>query len=226
MTYQPPYPGPQYPQGPAGPPVPPKKSKAPKALLIAVIGIVAFCGIGGIIANAGDKDSEPAKHTTAAAARPVVDPPAADTPAPQAPAPPPEAPPPAPGLNAPVRDGKFEFVVTDVQTGITVLGDNPYLQRTAQGAYTVVTMTVLNTSKVPYGFSPGNQDLYDTQDRKFGNDAAAAINLQADTSLYADINPGNTVTAKVVFDLPADSQPDRIVLHDSMFSGGATVSLR
>jgi hypothetical protein len=30
----------------------------------------------------------------------------------------------------------------------------------------------------------------------------------------------------VVFDLPADAIPDRIVLHDSMFSGGATVSLR
>lgn len=216
MTYQPPYPGLQYPQGPAGHPVPPKKSKAPKALLIAVIGIVAFCGIGGIIANAGDKDSEPSTHTTAAAAPAAGVP--ADAAAPEQPAP--------PGLDTPVRDGKFEFVVTDVQSGLTTLGDNPYLQRTAQGTYTVVTMTVLNTSKVPYGFSPGNQDLYDTQDRKFGNDAAAAINLQADTSLYADINPGNTVTAKVVFDLPADSQPDRIVLHDSMFSGGATVSLR
>lgn len=96
MTYPP---GPQYSQVPPPYAPPPKKSKAPKALLIAVIGIIAFCGIGGIIANAGgDKDSEPAKHTTATA-RPVVDPPAADTPAPQAPAPPPEAPPPAPGLN-------------------------------------------------------------------------------------------------------------------------------
>jgi hypothetical protein len=89
-----------------------------------------------------------------------------------------------------------------------------------------VSITVRNTSKAPHGFSPGDQYVFDTQNRRFGNDAVAAINLQPDTSLYADINPGNSVSAQVVFDLPADALPDHIVLHDSMFSGGATVSLR
>jgi len=73
--------------------------------------------------------------------------------------------------------------------------------------------------------------VYDAQNRKFSSDDSAGISLQADsgtpdTSIYADINPGNTVTAQVVFDLPADAVADHIVLHDSMFSGGATVSLR
>ncbi|WP_063065090.1 DUF4352 domain-containing protein [Nocardia violaceofusca] len=207
MTYQP---GP-HPQIPPQYVIQQKKSKLPKALLIVVVGIVLLCGVGGCIAGLGGKDSAGSKHSTTAGD---------SASAPEA------AKPPPPGINTPVRDGKFEFTVTDVQTGVKEVGDNPYLRRTAQGAYTIVTMTVLNTSKVPYGFSPGNQDLYDTQDRKFSNDTAAAINLQADTSMYANINPGNTITAKVVFDLPADSQPDRIVLHDSMFSGGATVSLR
>ncbi|OBA51928.1 hypothetical protein A5780_28350 [Nocardia sp. 852002-20019_SCH5090214] len=207
MTYQP---GPQLPPQYV---VQQKKSKMPKALLIVVVGIVLLCGVGGCIAGLSGKDSAGSRHSATTAAGNSA----------AAPAP---AKPPPPGINTPVRDGKFEFVVTDVQTGVKEVGDNPYLRRTAQGAYTIVTMTVLNTSKVPYGFSPGNQDLYDTQDRKFNNDTAAAINLQADTSMYANINPGNTITAKVVFDLPADSQPVRIVLHDSMFSGGATVSLR
>ncbi|NKY44284.1 DUF4352 domain-containing protein [Nocardia cerradoensis] len=207
MTYQP---GP-YPQVPPQYVVQQKKSKLPKALLIVVVGIVLLCGVGGCLAGISGKDSAGSQHGTTTAAGNAAGPAT-------------KAPP--PGINTPVRDGKFEFVVTDVQTGIKEVGDNPYLHRTAQGAYTIVTMTVLNTSKVPYGFSPGNQDLYDTQDRKFSNDTAAAINLEADTSMYANINPGNTITAKVVFDLPADSQPDRIVLHDSMFSGGATVSLR
>ena len=40
------------------------------------------------------------------------------------------------------------------------------------------------------------------------------------------INPGNTVTMPVVFDMPADAIPAEIELHDFMFSSGVTVSLR
>jgi hypothetical protein len=125
-----------------------------------------------------------------------------------------------------MNNSKFEFVVTDVQNGVAIIGDSPYLQKKAQGSYSIVSITVRNIGSVPQGFSPGNQYVYDAQNRRFSNDASAAINLQAYTSLYAEINPGNSVTAQVVFDLPADAVPDRIVLHDSMFSGGATVSLR
>lgn len=107
-----------------------------------------------------------------------------------------------------------------------MVGDNPYLQRKAQGAYTIVSITVKNTSNKPQGFSPSAQYLFDAQNRKFENDAAAAINLQPDTSLYAGVNPGNTVTAQVVFDLPPDAVPSHIVLHDSMFSGGTKVTLQ
>lgn len=228
MPFQPtpqPYPqgpvppsGPVPPPGPYGypaPPQPPKKSNALKILLIGLAVIIAVCGIGGALSGKGDKKAQPATPATVAAGAPEVTSSAA-------------APgkPPAPGLNTPVRDGKFEFAITEIQSGVKELGDNPYLRKTAQGAYTIVSITVRNTSNVPHGFSPGNQYVFDTKNRKFGNDAAAGMNLQADTSLYADINPGNSVTAQVVFDLPADSEPDRIVLHDSMFSGGATVSLR
>ncbi|MFR9751397.1 DUF4352 domain-containing protein [Nocardia sp. 004] len=216
MTHQP---GPPpYATGPVPPqhPVQPKKSKTPKILLLVVVAIVAFCGIGGLIAGAGGDDS-PATTDSAADAK-------ADSPT--APGPAAAENEPTPGLNTPVRDGKFEFVVTGVETGVAEIGDNPYLRKTAQGSYTIVSITVRNISDVPYGFSPGNQDLYDTEGRKFGNDSMAAISLQPDTSLYASINPGNTITAQMVFDLPAEAQPDYIELHDSMLSGGVTVSLR
>ncbi|WP_433666914.1 DUF4352 domain-containing protein [Nocardia sp. CA-136227] len=215
------YPGqfpPRYPTQP-----PPKKPNTLKIILLILAGIVILCGIGSALGGKSTKSAEsPATSTPGA---PVA--PAAGAPgnAPAAPAPTTEKPP-APGLNTPVRDGKFEFTVTEIQTGIKTVGDNPYLRKTAQGSYTIVSLTVRNIGKVPYGFSPSNQDVYDAQNRKFSNDAAAAINLQSDTSLYAEINPGNSITAQVVYDLPADSTPDHIVLHDSMFSGGATVSLR
>ncbi|MFE2997336.1 DUF4352 domain-containing protein [Nocardia sp. NPDC059246] len=233
MTYQPPPPPypqgnvpPQYPQGQFPPqypvPIPPKKSNALKIILLVLAGIVVLCGVGSALGSKSTKTAQPL--ATSATASPT---PAGNAPAPAAGAPAPTTEkPPAPGLNAPVRDGKFEFVVTDIQTGIKQVGTNPYLRKTAQGSYTIISLTVRNIGKVPYGFSPSDQDVYDAQNRKFSNDAAAAMNLQSDTSLYANLNPGNSITAQVVYDLPADSTPDHIVLHDSMFSGGATVSLR
>ncbi|MCX4098085.1 DUF4352 domain-containing protein [Nocardia sp. alder85J] len=225
MNYPGPYPQQPYPPvGPGRPPYPGhfpppprKKSNAGLILLIVVVAIIALCGVGGLLAHGSDRPAASARVTAAAGAaapggtgQPAVAPEARAT----------------AGPNTPVRDGKFEFTVTAVQSGVSTVGDNPFMRKTAQGAYTIVSLTVKNISNVPYGFSPSDQDLFDAQNRKFGNDAAAAMNLQANTSLYADINPGNAITAQVAFDLPADAAPDHIVLHDSMFSGGTTVSLR
>ncbi|MRH93011.1 DUF4352 domain-containing protein [Nocardia sp. SYP-A9097] len=198
-----PQPGQIPPQQPGYPqyamPTPPKKSHTLRTILIVIAVIVAVCGIGGALMSKGSSSSS---------GSPAADPSK-----------------PVPGLNTPVRDGKFEFVVTQVQTGVKTLGDNEFLQKTAQGAFTIVSIAITNTSDKPYGFSPSDQYVFDAKNRKFSNDATAAINLQSDTSLYANLNPGNTITAQVVYDLPADSAPDHIVLHDSMFSGGVTVSL-
>ena len=38
-----------------------------------------------------------------------------------------------------MRDGKFEFSVESTAAGPSVIGDNPYLQKTAQGKWCVVT---------------------------------------------------------------------------------------
>jgi hypothetical protein len=225
QPYPPNYPG--YPPRPGYFPQPPrKKGGTGRVLLIVFAAIIAMCGVGGLLSHGSSKSA-----STTPTAAPVA------APGPAAPgAAAPSAAVPAAGAgskarasvgpNTPTRDGKFEFTVTAVQSGVKTIGDNPYLRKTAQGAYTIVSMTVLNISSVPYGFSPSDQDLFDSQNRKFANDTAAAINLQSDTSMYADINPGNSVTAQVVFDLPADAVPDHIVLHDSMFSGGTTVSLQ
>lgn len=129
-------------------------------------------------------------------------------------------------MNTPVRDGKFEFVVNGVETGISTLGDNPYLAKEAQGQFVIVTMTVSNISDQPKSLSPSDQKLVDEQGRTFGPDTSAALNLDSDVPIWDQINPGNTVTMPVVFDMPVDAVPTAIELHDSMFSNGVTVSLR
>lgn len=132
----------------------------------------------------------------------------------------------AAGLNTPVRDGKFEFVITNVESGLSSVGENEFLTAEAQGQFVVVTMTVNNTSKEPKDFSPTNQKLFDTEGRSFDPDTTAQIYLGgSDIPVWDNINPGNTVEVKVVFDMPVDAKPASIELHDSMFSGGVKVNL-
>ena len=47
----------------------------------------------------------------------------------------------------------------------------------------------------------------------------------SDIPVWDNINPGNTVNAKIVFDMPKDANPATLELHDSMLSGGVKVSL-
>jgi len=130
------------------------------------------------------------------------------------------------GMNTPVRDGKFEFVVTKVEPGLTEIGDNPYLARKAQGQFVIVSMSVKNIGDKPQDFSPSAQKLFDGEGRSFQSDANAQIALGgSDIPLYGNINPGNSVEVKVVYDMPQGAVPTTIELHDSMFSGGVKVSL-
>ena len=130
-----------------------------------------------------------------------------------------------PGIGTPVRDGKFEFTVLKVKPGVTKVG-NQYLGKTAQGQYVLVTLKVENIGDQSQLFAGSSQRLYDTQDRKFDADIEAAIYLgDQGKSWLNEINPGNTVTGVVVFDVPKGVALAKIELHDSMFSGGVDVAL-
>ncbi|OZC50745.1 hypothetical protein CH267_22050 [Rhodococcus sp. 06-621-2] len=132
----------------------------------------------------------------------------------------------APGIGQEVRDGKFGFVVTGVETGVTTLGDNPYLQKDALGQFVLVNVTVTNVSDRSQTYFGSNQKLIDTQGREFENDTMAAINLEAETAIGGDINPGLSRDITIVFDIPVDAVPATLEVHDSMFSGGAEIALR
>jgi len=130
-----------------------------------------------------------------------------------------------PGIGEAAADGKFNFVVNGVDCSVTELGDQ-YFGTTAQGQFCIVDLTITNIGDKAQSFFGDNATLYNAAGQEFSADSEAAIYLEDSSSLYEEINPGNSLNSKVVFDVPAGTAPASIELHDSAFSGGVTVDLQ
>src|SRR5690606_10945579 len=98
----------------------------------------------------------------------------------------------AAGVGDPVRDGKFEFTVTEVETGVSEVGDE-FLSEQVQGQFVLVHMTVSNIGDQAQMLSGGNQTLVDDQGREHSANGSAAIYLEGSETFLNDINPGNSV---------------------------------
>lgn len=125
-------------------------------------------------------------------------------------------------IGMPARDGSFEFVVTGVGRAPAVADPQfPELQKTADGEYVLVEMTVTNVGADPQTFFPSFNTLTDGA-MEYEADDEAWIYLG---NTLADLNPGDTIDTAVVFDVPVGTQPQAIELHDGPFSDGVTVGL-
>ena len=138
---------------------------------------------------------------------------------------PPKAAPKLPGLGDPVRDGKFEFVVTKVDCGKPTVG-NKYLKTTAKGKFCVVSLSAHNVGDQQRIFSGRAQKAYDAAGHEYGNDAVADFYANDNSQTFLKrISPGDKVTGKVVFDVPRSAKLTTIELHDSFLSNGVRVRL-
>lgn len=200
-------------------------------------GLLALAILGSALSGedtetmAASAQSSPTASTSAAAPSPrptaltAAEPAAsAATAAVAKPAPKPAAKP-ASQLGKAVRDGKFEFTVRSVKCGISVVGDNPYIQEKAQGQFCAVQLSVENIGDEPQSMFADNQYAFDTKGRKFSANSMASMADESSQVLWEEINPGNTVKGKVYFDLPKGAKLTSLELHDSAFSGGVTVRL-
>lgn len=125
------------------------------------------------------------------------------------------------------NDGKFEFTVSSVQCGQTSVGSNQYLTKTAQGQYCLLNVSVKNIGDQAQSLLSSNQYLLNASGQKYSaDDTATLYNAPNGTSWYNDINPGNSVTGAIVFDVPKDQTPTTAELHDSAFSNGVKVNLQ
>lgn len=134
---------------------------------------------------------------------------------------------PEPGIGEPVRDGKFEFTVQEVQCGVQSVGSSG-LAKTAQGRYCLVTLQVKNIGDKPQTMFDSNQKGFGSNNAQYSTDSEAGLYANSDNSQVwiTEINPGNQVTGVLVFDMPQDVELVRLELHDSAFSGGVNVTVK
>jgi Domain of unknown function (DUF4352) len=110
------------------------------------------------------------------------------------------------------------------------VGDTSFgMGGTAQGRYTILHIRVTNIGSEAQTLDDSSQYVYDAAGRKFSADSSADMDLGGangqNSTWLEDINPGNTVHGRIAFDLPVGDKAVKAELHDSMFSGGVTVSL-
>ncbi len=127
------------------------------------------------------------------------------------------------GIGTAVRDGKLEFTVTAIDSGVASVGSDAFGQK-AQGQFVLVHLTITNIGDKAQYFDGSSQKAFDAQGREFSADTSAAIYLTDANSFLNEINPGNSVTGTVVFDMPPGAAIAKLELHDSPFSGGVTVT--
>jgi hypothetical protein len=224
QQWQQPYPPQQSAPGwpPPQPPAPKKRGPLPWILGI-VGGVVGLCVIVGVISavNGGPDSGSTPQAVDVPGQDAVTGAPAEKAPAGKAKTTPAKK---SAGVGSKVRDGKFEFVVTGMDCSKSKVG-NEYLNTTAQGKFCVISVTVKNIGDEPRTFTGANQKAYAGK-TEFTNDSEAEIYVNSDAQTFLeDVNPGNSVKGKLVFDVPKSTKLTEIELHDGFLSGGARVSL-
>ena len=130
------------------------------------------------------------------------------------------------GIGDTVATGDWEVTVNEVAAGSTELGDQ-YLSTTAQGQFILVEMSVANTGSDPSFFYEGDVSLQDADGNTYSPDSEAGIYASTDSQsmLLDEINPGNTASGVIVYDVPADVSPNVLEFQGGIFDEPATVAL-
>jgi hypothetical protein len=179
---------------------------------LAVVGAIVLLGI---IGSLGSDDTSAPTPTTEARATPETAAPAPAAKVPDEPTP--------PALGTEVRDGKFAFRVSRVQRGVSSVGGQ--FGEEAQGAFTIVTLRVKNIGDESQTFDASNQKAYSGSTAFEADGGASLFANEGSKSFLEGINPGNSITVRVVFDAPKGKKLTKIELHASAFSGGVDAGL-
>ncbi len=131
----------------------------------------------------------------------------------------------AAGLNTPVTVGTFEYTVTGTKDAGTTLGTSP-LSKTAQGSFVEVDIVVKNVGDKSAMFLSQYVKLVDAGGKTYDPDSTASLYANPNNQAWlAAINPGNSLTGPVFFDVPAGTKPVGVQVTDGPMSKGQTINL-
>jgi hypothetical protein len=116
-------------------------------------------------------------------------------------------------LNEAVDVGAFAFTVTNVELSQPKIGN-----RTAQGTFVVVDITVKNIGDGPRTVYCQNQILKDLTGRAYED----GITVGAGDDMI-NIKPGGRVDFQCAFDVPVGTLAGVVEVHDTAYFAGATV---
>lgn len=129
-------------------------------------------------------------------------------------------------MNEPAKDGKFQFTVTGMKCGMPSVGPEDFGQQ-AQGEFCLIDVEIKNIAGTAEVFNDSSQQATDADGAVYSVDSGAAIYANGDASTFLEeINPGNTVKGKLVFDVPKGTKLTSVVLHESMYTAGVKVPLK
>lgn len=104
-------------------------------------------------------------------------------------------------IGQPVRDGQFEFTVTKTAYEGKTIGSG-YSKETAQGEWFIVSLNVKNIGDSAQLMTSGDQKAVNAQDQEFSDSSVATVILNGNNSMFVNqINPGNSVSGKIAFDV-------------------------
>jgi Protein of unknown function (DUF2510)/Domain of unknown function (DUF4352) len=118
-------------------------------------------------------------------------------------------------------DGPLSFTVTGVETGTTVTSTDAPVEKTAQGEYIVVRVSVINTSDAPAQFLGTLQKLH-AGDTTYNNDDEATFFVGGG---FVEIPPGGEALVGVAYDVPPGTVAESIELHVDPLSPGVQLPL-
>jgi hypothetical protein len=134
---------------------------------------------------------------------------------------------PTPLIGAKVRDGNLDFVVKSFSCSqVTSDHSGDAEPPPTRGRLCTADLTIDNVGQQPAMFTPDLVDGY-ALGRQYKVDIKASISANGDKGIFRDsIQPGRSITAMVQFDVPVQEDVEMVVLHESLRSGGAEVSVK
>jgi hypothetical protein len=119
----------------------------------------------------------------------------------------------------------FDLGVTGLRCGVPSIGPEGMEQKAA-GQFCLLDLTVTNNGGEPKLFDSGAQRVHDTNGVPYAvADQAAVFLNDGSPSLLSEVEPGETVTGVLPFDVPSDVRLSEATLTGAMSTPGVRVTL-